>query len=127
MCTVLRHVGMFVFFTSLSSAQTLSTGSLIRSSYTTNCQSPGKIDIMCTARAQDPGLLVLTETLTSKLVPSTWRMCLISASCAWKLRTTFQALLMMLIVPSRDPRNRLSEPVQTLETSPLSKTSFASS
>lgn len=82
---------------------------------------------MCTARAQDPGLLVLTETLTSKLVPSTWRMCLISASCAWKLRTTFQALLMMLIVPSRDPRNRLSEPVQTLETSPLSKISFASS
>lgn len=92
--TVLRQVGMLVFLTSLSSAQTFSTGSLLMSS----------------------------ATVTSRLVPSTCRMLvMLAVSCAWKRLTTFQLLPMMLTQPSCDPRNRLSEPAQTLDISLPSK------
>lgn len=66
--------------------------------------------------------------VTSMLVPSTCRMCVIApASCAWKLRTTFQFFPTMLTIPSSEPRNRLSEPAQTLEMSLLSKSCCVSS
>lgn len=61
-------------------------------------------------------------------MPSTWRMWVtLPDSCAWKRRTTFQLLPMMLTEPSLDPTNRLSEPAQTLDISLLSKSCRASS
>lgn len=81
---------MPVFLTGLSRAQTFSTGSALRSS----------------------------PTVTSRLVPSTWRMCEMRIfSWAWKLRTMRQLGPTMRTWPSALPRKRLSEPEQTLEIS----------
>jgi hypothetical protein len=49
-------------------------------------------------------------------------MCVIPpASCAWNFFTTFHVFPTMLTHPSLDPRNRLSEPAQTLAISLLWK------
>lgn len=59
-----------------------------------------------------------TATVSSMLVPSTWRNCvMLPVSWAWNLLTTFQLLPMMLTVPSLQPKKRLSEPAQMPDTS----------
>lgn len=69
-----------------------------------------------------------TATVTNKLVPSTWRICVIDPDvCAWNLLATFQPFPIMLTHPSLEPRNRLSEPVHKLEISLLSKSCRVSS
>lgn len=74
------------------------------------------------------GSIMRTETVTSKLVPSTWSMCVMRpVSCAWKLRTTFQLGPMMRTYPLSLPRNRLSEPEHTLDISLFSKKDRVSS
>lgn len=71
---------------------------------------------------------IRTETVTSKLVPSTWRMWVMRpVSCAWKLRTTFQLGPIMRTYPLSLPMKRLSEPEHTLEISLFSKDDRVSS
>lgn len=80
-----------------------------------------------------PGLHVYTHryhtpTVTSKLVPSTWRMWETRTfSWAWKLRTIRQLGPTMRTWPSELPRKRLSEPEQTLDISLPSKKARVSS
>lgn len=115
MLTVLRHVGMPVFLTILSRAQAFRTGSALMSSYT--CLVPSQEAERLPALVQSR----LTATVISKLVPSTCRMWVMAPdSCAWNFLTTFQPFPIILTFPSYDPRNRLSDPVQRLETSLLS-------
>ena len=81
-----KHFGAPVFFSVLSSAQTLSTGSFDRSS----------------------------EIVTSSAVPSTCFICVIGpVSWALNVRTTLRAWERMRTWPSLLPIKMLSDPVQT--------------
>ena len=85
MLRLLKHWGVFVFFSILSSAQTFRSGSDDRSS----------------------------AMVTSKAVPSTCFMCVMGpdpGSYASKLRTSLKADERMWTRPSSVPRNRDSEP-----------------
>jgi len=81
-----KHFGAPVFFSILSKAQTLSTGSFDRSS----------------------------DMVTSSAVPSTCFMWVIDPpSYAWKVRTTLKACESIRTEPSLPPRKRLSDPEHT--------------
>ena len=109
--TVLKHVGIPVFLTGLSSAHTFSNGSPAPS-YTPPVSTPPAP--LFPTRAAQP-----TATVTSKLVPSTCRICVIPhpapSSYAGNRRTTFQLGPTMRTSPSGLPRNRLSEPQHRAE------------
>lgn len=133
MFNVLKQVGNPVFFTGLSSAQTFNTGSLLRSSYYSSAlfDTVHNVDSMLYATFHMPYAICHdfhTETVTNKLVPSTWRIWVIRpVSWARKLLTTFQLGPIIRTYPLSLPRNKLSDPEHTLDISLFSKKDRVSS